>query len=50
MQKTERLVAITLLLQGRGKMTAKHLADILGVSTRTIYRDIMALSLAHIPV
>ncbi len=50
MQKTERLVAITLLLQARGKMTAKHLASILNVSTRTIYRDIDALSLAHVPV
>ncbi len=50
MQKTERLLAITLLLQARGKMTAKHLATILGVSTRTIYRDIDILSLAHIPV
>ncbi|MBV9231395.1 MAG: YafY family transcriptional regulator [Chloroflexi bacterium] len=50
MQKIERLVAITLLLQARGKMTATRLANILGVSTRTIYRDIMALSLAHVPV
>lgn len=50
MQKTERLVAITLLLQARGKMTAQRLANILDVSTRTIYRDIMALSLAHVPV
>ena len=50
MQKTERLVAISLLLQARGKMTAQRLADILGVSTRTIYRDITSLSLAHVPV
>jgi len=50
MQKTERLVAITLLLQARGKMTAHHLADVLGVSQRTIYRDMDALSLAHVPV
>src|SRR5947209_16640370 len=50
MQKTERLVAITLLLQARGKMTAQQLAHILDVSTRTIYRDVDALSLAHIPV
>src|SRR5437660_2057229 len=50
MQKIERLVAITLLLQARGKMTAARLASILGVSKRTIYRDIMALSLAHVPV
>lgn len=50
MQKTERLVAITLLLQARGKMTAHHLADVLGVSLRTIYRDMDVLSLAHVPV
>ncbi len=50
MQKTERLVAITLLLQARGKLTARRLASILNVSTRTIYRDIDALSLAHVPV
>lgn len=50
MQKTERLVAITLLLQARGKMTAQRLAQILGVSTRTVYRDIVTLSLAHIPI
>ena len=50
MLKTERLVAITLLLQGRGKMTADHLAGILDVSVRTIYRDMDALSLAHVPV
>jgi len=50
MQKAERLMAITLLLQARGKMTADHLADILGVSPRTIYRDINSLSLAHVPI
>ena len=50
MQKTERLVAITLLLQARGKMTAQRLAAILGVSIRTIYRDVEALSLAHVPI
>src|SRR5947209_5251487 len=50
MQKTERLMAIALLLHARGKMTAARLAEILGVSTRTIYRDMDALSLAHVPV
>jgi len=50
MRKTERLVAITLLLQARGKMTGERLAAIMDVSTRTIYRDMDALSLAHVPV
>jgi predicted DNA-binding transcriptional regulator YafY len=50
MQKAERLMAITLLLQARGKMTAERLADLLGVSVRTIYRDMNSLSLAHVPV
>src|ERR671927_836201 len=50
MRKTERLVAITLLLQAGGKMTAERLAGILDVSVRTIYRDMDALSLAHVPV
>lgn len=50
MQKAERLLAITLLLQARGKMTADHLADLLGVSVRTIYRDMTSLSLSHVPV
>src|SRR5437868_8303916 len=50
MQKTERLMAIALLLHARGKMTATRLAEILGVSVRTIYRDMDALSLAHVPV
>src|SRR5271170_3574228 len=50
MLKSERLMAITLMLQGRGKMTADRLASILEVSARTIYRDMDALSLAHVPV
>jgi predicted DNA-binding transcriptional regulator YafY len=49
-QKSERLVAIALLLQTRGKMTADRLASILEVSVRTIYRDMDTLSLAHVPV
>lgn len=43
-------MAITLLLQARGKMNAERLAAVTGVSVRTIYRDMDALSLAHVPV
>jgi predicted DNA-binding transcriptional regulator YafY len=50
MLRTERLVAITLLLQARGKMTAERLSEIMDVSVRTIYRDMDTLSLAHVPV
>ncbi|HEV2238472.1 MAG TPA: HTH domain-containing protein, partial [Ktedonobacterales bacterium] len=44
--RAERLVAIVLLLQTRGRMTALDLAQRLSVSERTIYRDMSALSLA----
>src|SRR6516165_3940114 len=50
MGKTERLLAIVLLLQVRGKLTAQRLASMLDVSARTIYRDMDSLSLAHVPV
>jgi predicted DNA-binding transcriptional regulator YafY len=50
MLKTERLLAIIFLLQARGKQTAHQIAGILAVSPRTIYRDMDALSLAHVPV
>ncbi|HEY7984307.1 MAG TPA: YafY family protein [Ktedonobacterales bacterium] len=48
--RAERLVAIVLLLQTRGRMTALDLAERLSVSERTIYRDMSALSLAGVPV
>lgn len=48
--KAARLLAITLLLQARGKMTATELAEELEVSERTIYRDIVSLEAARVPV
>jgi predicted DNA-binding transcriptional regulator YafY len=48
--RADRLVSIVLHLQTRGRMTALDLAQRLGVSERTIYRDMSALSLAGVPV
>src|SRR5512139_2082232 len=48
--RADRLLTLILLLQTRGKMTAKALAEELGVSRRTILRDINALSISGIPV
>ncbi len=48
--RADRLLALMLLLQTRGKMTAQALAEELGVSRRTILRDVEALSFAGIPV
>lgn len=48
--RADRLVTMVMLLQTRGKMTAKALAAELDVSRRTILRDIDALSVAGIPV
>jgi predicted DNA-binding transcriptional regulator YafY len=44
------LVALLLLLQHRGRVTASELAEQLEVSVRTIYRDLEALSAAGVPV
>ncbi len=48
--RADRLLSIILLLQTRGKMTAKTLAEELEVSRRTILRDITALSFSGVPV
>jgi predicted DNA-binding transcriptional regulator YafY len=48
--RADRLVAIMMLLQARGRMTTAALADELEVSRRTILRDIEALSTSGVLV
>jgi predicted DNA-binding transcriptional regulator YafY len=48
--KADRLLSILLLMQARGRVTGRELAERLEVSERTIHRDLEALSAAHIPV
>jgi predicted DNA-binding transcriptional regulator YafY len=48
--RADRLVSLVLLLRQRGRLTADVLARELDVSTRTVLRDIEALSTAGVPV
>ncbi|WP_055699732.1 MULTISPECIES: helix-turn-helix transcriptional regulator [Streptomyces] len=48
--RADRLLALLLLLQNRGRMTAPELAEELEVSVRTVYRDAEALAASGVPV
>jgi predicted DNA-binding transcriptional regulator YafY len=49
-RRADRLFQIVQVLRGRRLTTAALLAQRLGVSERTVYRDIQALSLSGVPV
>jgi predicted DNA-binding transcriptional regulator YafY len=48
--RADRLVAVLLLLQARGRVTAAEVAEELEVSERTARRDLEGLAMAGIPV
>ncbi|MBW5445959.1 WYL domain-containing protein [Cohnella sp. CFH 77786] len=48
--KLDRLLAITMLLLNRKRVSAKELADRFEVSLRTVYRDVETIQMAGIPV
>ena len=50
MMRADRLLSLLLTLQTEGKVKAKELARRQGVSPRTIYRDLDALTAAGVPV
>ncbi|OAS17847.1 helix-turn-helix transcriptional regulator [Paenibacillus oryzisoli] len=48
--KIDRLLAMTVLMLNRGRVSSKELADRFEVSTKTIYRDMETLNQSGIPI
>ena len=48
--RIDRMLAITVMMLNRDRISARELAERFEVSIRTIYRDIEAINLAGIPV
>ncbi len=48
--RIDRMLAITILLLNRKRVTARELAERFEVSIRTVYRDLDAINLAGIPI
>lgn len=48
--KLDRLISILVILLRKERVQAKELAEMFGVSVRTILRDVDAINLAGIPV
>ncbi len=50
MNRTDRLAALVMLLQSRRVVTAAQMAGHFGLTERTIYRDLVALGEAGVPI